>query len=128
MVVKPRIIMTENSLMPRLMTLDSAMQLGIRATLSRYEPIAEARLKERAPWTDRTGNARNGLAARAVFGDDVDSLVLFHQVPYGIYLETKNSGKYAVIMPVVNEISKEIMGTLRKMMSALGAPGRVTRS
>jgi hypothetical protein len=121
-----KIIMVENTLMPRLMALDTAIVKGVQATLLRYEPIAEARVKERAPWTDRTGNARNGLAAKAILGGETEQLVIYHQVPYGIYLETKNGGKYRVIMPVVNEIGKDIMKTLGKMFSALGA-GRVTR-
>lgn len=119
--------MVENTLMPRLMTLDKAIRLGVQATLSRYESIAEARMKERAPWVDRTGNARNGLTAKAILGGDTDALVLFHQVPYGIYLETKNGGKYQVIMPVVKEIAPQIMSTLNKILAGLGAAGTRAR-
>lgn len=121
--IQSRIIMTENSLLPRVMTMDVAIRKGMQATMARYEPIAEARLKERAPWTDRTGNARNGLAARAILGGDTASLVLFHQVPYGIYLELKNGGKYQVIMPVVQEIAPQIMSTMNKILAGLGAGG-----
>ena len=112
--------------MPRLMTLDTVVDKGVQATVKYYEPIAEAALKERAPWTDRTGNARNGLAARAILGDGEHSLILFHQVPYGIYLETKNGGKYQVIMPVARDIGKQMMGTINKMLGSLGLQGRAS--
>lgn len=121
-----RVVMTENTLMPRLMTLDSVVDKGIQGVVRYYEPIAEAALKEKAPWTDRTGNARNGLAARAILGDREHSLVLFHQVPYGVYLETKNGGKYKVIMPVAQDIGKQMMGTINKMLGALGVQGRAS--
>lgn len=124
--LQARIVMTEDTLMPRLMTLDSLIRKGVQATVTYYEPIAEARMKERAPWTDRTGNARNGLAARSRVGDDEFSLILFHQVPYGIYLETKNGGKYAVIMPVARDIGKDMMKTINKMLGSLGVQGRAT--
>lgn len=123
--ISGRIVMVENSLMPRLMSVDTVIKKGVQATMLRYEPIAEARVKEKAPWTDRTGNARNGLAAKAILGGETEQLVIFHQVPYGIYLETKNNGKYAVIMPTVMDIGKEIMGTMNKIFSALGVTGGV---
>lgn len=126
--ITPKIFMTENTLLPRLMMMDTAVRKGVQATLLRYESIAEARMKTKAPWTDRTGNARNGLSAKAIVGDEIDSLVLFHQVPYGIWLEVKNGGQYAVIMPTVNEIGPEIMKTLNKIMAGLGSTGRFTLS
>lgn len=121
----PQFFMVANTLLPRLLTLDAAMKKGVQATVLRYEPIAEARMKERAPWTDRTGNARNGLSAKAIFNGDGASLVLFHQVPYGVYLETKNGGKYKVIMPVVQEISQEMQKTISKLFKALGVAGSI---
>ena len=83
------------------LALDETVERGVDATLARFEGIAESRMKDNAPWTDRTGNARNGLAATSGAEGDLHVLVLYGQVPYQIYLELKNSGEYAIIWPTV---------------------------
>lgn len=101
--------------------LDETIEKGIDANLARFESIAESRMKDNAPWTDRTGNARNGLAASSGSEGDVHVLVLYGQVPYQIFLEVKNSGEYAIIWPTVQEIGPEVMESMNGLMNALGA-------
>lgn len=79
----------------------------VKATIGRvaryWEPIIDARAKEDAPWTDRTANARQGLRCW-VDDTDPDAIVVIylkHSMDYGVYLELKNSGRYAVIMPTL---------------------------
>jgi hypothetical protein len=59
----------------------------------------ESFAKARAPWTDRTGNARQGLTARAFRTATAVTIVLWHSMSYGIWLEVKNSGRFAAILP-----------------------------
>lgn len=69
---------------------------------------ALAYAQENAPWEDRTGDARAGL--------DVDvrweghSLVweMWHGVDYGLYLETRWNGRYAIIMPTLEQFAPKI--------------------
>lgn len=79
------------------------------------EPQAEAHMKTHAPWTDQTGNARNGLKAQTIVEADSVSIVLFHQVPYGPYLELRWSGRYAVIMPTVEAFAPELVRTISRL-------------
>lgn len=65
------------------------------------EPEAEAYMKNNAPWQDRTGNARNGLKAQTVVSTNGVAILLFHQVPYGPYLELRWSGRYQIINPTI---------------------------
>ena len=58
----------------------------------------ETYAKQNAPWTDRTGNARQGLTARAVKTATAVTLYLFHSATYGIWLEVKNAGRFAIIL------------------------------
>lgn len=61
---------------------------------------AEAFARVNAVWTDRTGNARQGLAAEADLsqtGSGRWAIVIYHQVNYGIWLETRFGGRYAII-------------------------------
>lgn len=73
-----------------------AMVAGRIATLMQND----ARMK--APWTDRTGNARNGLIGKAE-QDVAQRLVVIYlshgpNIDYGKWLELAHAGKYAIIM------------------------------
>ena len=61
----------------------------------------EAYAKIHAPWTDRTANARQGLTARAFRSATAVTIVLAHLMGYGIWLEVKNQGRYAIILPTL---------------------------
>lgn len=77
----------------------------------------EARLN--APWTDRTGAAREGLSAAALSSlaaQDIVRIYLFHTVPYGIFLELSRGGKYAVIMPTIERLAPTIQSILQGVL------------
>lgn len=57
--------------------------------------------KATAPWADRTGDAREGLTADVYKTTEGVVLDLFHTVSYGLWLETIQSGRFAVIMPTL---------------------------
>lgn len=111
-----RLTLAEDTLTPTLKALPRVIDGIIAATLNYYEPKMENHAKLNAPWTDRTSNARNGLAARAGKDSKTRYIVLFHQVPYGIYLETRFSGKYAIIMPTIDKFGPEVMDTFQKIL------------
>lgn len=111
-----RFSLESDTLTPTLKALPKIIDGIIGVTMNYYEPKLENFAKLNAPWTDRTTNARNGLAARSGRTKDVHYIVLFHQVPYGIYLETRFSGKYAIIMPTIDEFGPQIMSTFQKIL------------
>ena len=111
-----RLTLEEDTLTPTLKALPGIIDGIIGVTMNYYEPKLENWAKLNAPWTDRTTNARNGLAARSGRTAKVHYIVLFHQVPYGIWLETRWSGKYAIIMPTIDKFGPEIMDTLQKIL------------
>jgi hypothetical protein len=76
---------------------------------------AESYMKDQAPWTDRTGAARNGLGTKVVVETNKVAIVLYHSVPYGVYLETRWDGKYAIIestMAAAGPLFVETIGRL----------------
>lgn len=83
-----------------------------------FAPVLETEAKNNAPWTDRTGNARQGLSG---FAEDVSQTVveiyLVHRMNYGIWLELKNSGRYAVILPTMEMHYQPIMNMLNQVFS-----------
>jgi hypothetical protein len=87
---------------------------------------AETYMKSHAPWADRTGNARAGLATFAA----VDSsrsmhyeIIVYGQVNYQFWLETRwpegGVGRYAIIIPTIREESPAYFETARKIMAVL---------
>lgn len=85
--------------------------------LLKNEAPAENYMKSNAPWTDRTTNARNGLAARYTGKTGTEHhLVFFHQVPYGFWLEVKHDGSYAIIRPTMDEFGPRVMADLRGVL------------
>lgn len=85
-----------------------------------WDGRVETHMKTRAPWRDRTTNARNGLAATAVKLTKTSfAILLTHAVEYGIFLETKNDGKYAIILPSIRLYAPKVMKTLTNIMDRL---------
>jgi hypothetical protein len=87
-----------------------------------------AAMKTKAPWTDRTTNARNGLHAgtdhtgSGAIGFTTHTITFAHGVDYGIWLEVANNGQYQIIMPTVVQVGGEIMKALDDMFKKLGLP------
>lgn len=85
----------------------------------RMAPEVENHMKLNAPWTDRTGNARNGLAARPYEEAESVGIVLYHQVSYGIFLEVSNAGRYAIINPTIDVMGPRVMAAYNDLLSRL---------
>lgn len=80
----------------------------------------QAYAKKRAPWTDRTGNARKYLIGTAVRRKKaVWRIELSHTMDYGIFLEFAHEKRYAIILPTINKKSPAIMKTFNNFMSKL---------
>lgn len=80
--------------------------------------------KINAPWTDRTGNARGGLHADVNFGPEHNffaELILAHSVYYGIFLEVRFSGKFAILMPTINYIGAQMLERIGNSIARLEA-------
>lgn len=81
-----------------------------------FAPVLETEAKNNAPWNDRTGNARQGLNG---FAEDVSATIveiyLAHKMDYGVWLELKNSGRYAIILPTIEAHYKPIMKMLNQV-------------
>ena len=61
----------------------------------------QAYAQQNAPWSDRTGEARNGLTAEVDSDRGNVYVSLYHTVDYGRWLETIQGGRFAIIMPTI---------------------------
>lgn len=92
-----------------------------------FEPILESAAKTNAPWTDRTANARQSLRAYTgtdapagypssqQLAKDVVEIFLSHGMYYGIFLETRFAGQFAIVYPTLLEHAPEIQRMLREV-------------
>ena len=99
-----------NTLSPALQRFIPVIDAGVDFAFDTMVPVAETYMRTNAPWTDRTGNARNGLKAHHDAKPmESHELILFHTMPYGIWLEVRWSGRYAIIAPTVAALGPELM-------------------
>lgn len=98
-----------DTLIPALKRMLPAIDAGVDLAFDVMAPRAASMMRQNAPWTDRTGNARNGLKADHNGQPMVKhELVLYHSMPYGLWLEVRWSGRYAIIGPTLVEVSPQL--------------------
>lgn len=102
-----------DTLTPSLKRLLPRVDAAVDLVFDRYEAIAETYARTNAPWTDRTGNARNGLFAQHDKEPMVrHSLTVYGTMPYTFWLEVKYSGKYAIIGPTLFDVAPRMAADL----------------
>jgi len=80
--------------------------------------------KQNAPWRDQTGAARAGLRVDVEWRPmKLHAIHLFHSVLYGIWLEIRFAGKYAIIIPTLKDQGPATMKLLRGLFARLGKGG-----
>lgn len=80
--------------------------------------FGESHMRANAPWTDRTGAARATLSATASHNPGKShSIILSHGVHYGIWLEVKHSGRYAIVVPSLTVVGRKVMGLIDDLLS-----------
>ena len=117
---KAGLFFSQDTLTPTLAGLPQYLDKAMAAATKYYEMRIESDARTNAPWQDRTGNARSGLKAtsgRETLG--VWFIVLFHRVPYGIWLEVANEGQYAIIMKTLNEYNGRILSRLSGLLDRM---------
>ena len=104
-----RTVFDFDSLSPALQQFMPRLDAGVSLAFDAMQAKAESYARANAPWTDRTGNARAGLSATHVSEAMVrHTLVVYHTMPYGIYLEVRWSGRYAIIGPTTVAVAPEL--------------------
>lgn len=118
-----------DSLTPSLQRMLPAIDAGVDLAFDFMRDQAESYARTNAPWVDRTGNARNGLFAVHNKIPMVEHhLIVYHTMPYGLWLEVRWSGRYAIIGPTMFHVSPQLAVTVtesvRRAIDLLGGlPG-----
>lgn len=85
------------------------------ALAERWGPVLEAFAKAHAPWQDRTANARQSLFHVVDVQPERVILYLSHGVEYGVFLELRWQGKWAIILPALQAHYQAIMQSVRDL-------------
>jgi hypothetical protein len=129
-----QIVFTEDTLTKGIREFGPKLNLAVGALMKQSAPQVQNYARRNAPWTDRTGNARQGLfaeysAGREAFlgsafggnGVGQHTITLYHSVNYGIWLEVRFAGRYAIIAPTIEVEGARIMGKMNKLITKLKA-------
>ena len=112
-------ILWRDELTPEMNRAPGKIKRAALITAQSMAPEVENYMKLNAPWTDQTSNARNGLAARAYNEGDNIGIVLFHQVSYGVFLETRWGGRYSIINPTIEVMGPRVMMRFDRIMDRI---------
>lgn len=124
--MRTRVEFTKDSLTPGLKRLGPVLDKNLGQVMRYHEPVLEREARHDAPWRDQTGNARNGLTCVALQPNPWRyELVLFHKVKYGIWLEVRWSGKFAVIMPTIRWYAPKVRASFSKLLDRMNLKGGV---
>lgn len=92
----------------RLDQLSSGLTSQAEEAFLEWAPVVLDYAKFNAPWTDRTGTARDGLEVEVYEEDGEIILDLFHTAEHGYWLELIQNGRFATIMPTLETFAGQI--------------------
>jgi hypothetical protein len=75
--------------------------------------------QENAPWTDRTGAARQRLNGSTEETDESILIIIAHGVEYGIFLELCNEKRFAIVPKTLSSVSPEIIKSFERLISKI---------
>jgi hypothetical protein len=101
----------------RATALDAGLDRVVGAYMKSQAPRVQDYARTHAPWTDRTGNARQGLFARYSGGNGNHVITVYHTVSYGIWLEVRFAGRNRIIQPTVTAEGNRVMAGLGGLLA-----------
>lgn len=108
-----------DTLTPGMAAFQVVMEEVIEEIMEQAAQEVEEHARETAPWNDRTGDARAGLTGEFENEGNLLTIMIYHTVEYGIWLEVRNAGEYAVILPTVERMGPIVMGALEATMGVM---------
>lgn len=113
------IVWTADTLTPGMAGFAVAVTAGVEEIMEQMAEEVQNYAQTNAPWEDRTGEARDGLTAEAEGGAFEHIITLFHTAEYGIWLEIRNSGEYAIIIPTIEQMGPAVMEAVSGVFDAI---------
>ena len=119
--INSTLIFNSTTLTRKISALPDRIDGQVHAVVARQADSAAGWMKTNARWTDRTGNARGGLSSKVGWIPKKEhSITVFHRVSYGIFLEVRWAGRFAIILPTLQKYGPDTMRMLENLFSRLG--------
>lgn len=115
------IVWTDDSLFDNMTRFPVVMDQAMGQVFEYEATEAQNMMRTNAPWQDKTGNARQGLFTATGRTESGHFMVLYHTMPYGIWLEVRHNGQYAVIEPSLQPVGLQVMQSLRRLFNLMEA-------
>lgn len=91
-----------------------------KAALGMYADTAAKKIKgeakAKAPWQDRTGNARESIDGTGGWEGNELKVVLSGGMSYSVYLELAYERRYAILKPTIDKNASEILNSYQKLV------------
>lgn len=124
---------TETSLFAGLENFEKKTLQEMEDRVTDYAEVVLDYMQTHAPWEDRTGQARDQLTATPYGGQmrneagqfasgHLIGIQLAHGVDYGIWLEIRWGGIYAIIQPTIEALGDDFMNTFSDMLEDIDYP------
>lgn len=88
---------------------------AVHQLAEQFKAEIESDAKVNVPWEDRTTNARQTLFSVVDSETGRTTIYLSHGVDYGVMLELRYQGRYAIIMPTLEKFYPIIQRELREL-------------
>lgn len=75
--------------------------------------------RQKAPWTNRTGHARQRLKGDVLVVTHGYKIRLAHGVDYGKWLELAHEKKWAIVHPTINQESSKVLQGLQGLLNRM---------
>ena len=94
-----------------------ALHTAVYQLALRYAPEIETWMKTNAVWTDRTGDARQTLGSEVIELTEAVVIAFGHGVDYGIFFETMQAGRFAIVTPALDFFAPKIWADVRRLIN-----------
>lgn len=108
------------SLLRGLQSLESKSEVAMRAFAETGALKMQSYAQQNAPWTDRTGAARQRLKGSVQRRENAFRIQIAHGVDYGIWLEFAHEKRFAILPDTIRIVGQEkIMPSFEKFLERL---------
>ena len=109
---------TPNKAFPQLAFLFAdAIEASLLKLMKGYAPTVANYMKQQAPWTDRTGAARQGMYTQVHYKPRQSiRMDLDHTMWYGKYLEYHHAGRFSIVLPTRDYFGPRMINDARRML------------
>ena len=116
---QPQFRFDPSDMLKHLATMESRVPMAIYMYAQTAAQKLEGSAKKHAPWTDRTGHARQRLNCKVEAVEKGYQLVLAHGVDYGKWLELAHEKRFATIEPTIKREGPNILKGFEHLLERL---------